>query len=74
MKKLYQKGDLISLYDYKGNIIFAIIIESKKRFSYVELQIMCQSSIKSIVYDETKDSITFLQRAKNESRITAKTL
>tara|TARA_B100000035_G_C20551816_1_gene358579 strand:+ start:57 stop:251 length:195 start_codon:yes stop_codon:yes gene_type:complete len=63
MKKLLNRGDLVSLYDYKGRKNYAIIIDVEKRFDCYEIRIMYQSSIKSIIYNDLKSGITFLQGA-----------
>jgi hypothetical protein len=59
--KEFHPGDLISTLDYTGKKYFAIVIECKKRFGYIEMVILYEGRTHSVVFDGVQDVITLEQ-------------
>ena len=66
----FRPGDLISTLDYTGNKYFAIVIECKKRYGYIEMTMFYEGRTHSVVFDGVQDVITLEQEVCYEKRVT----
>ena len=65
-----KSGDLISTITFEGNVVYAIVLESIRRFQYTEIRVIQDAKIRALIYDGNRESVNLIQRIDNEKRIT----
>ena len=55
-------GDLVSIYNFKGDMSYGIIVTCLKRFGFMELNVLYEGRISIMVYDDSKNTINVIQQ------------
>ena len=55
-------GDLVSIYNFKGDKSYGIIITCLKRFGFMELKVLYEGRVSIMVYDDSKNTINVIQQ------------
>ena len=66
----FEQGDLIKTLNYDGDVVYAIVLESIRRFQYTEIRVIQDTKIRALIYDGNRESVNLIQRIDNEKRIT----
>ena len=66
----FEQGDLIKTLNYDGDVVYAIVLESIRRFQYTEIRVIQDAKIRALIYDGNRGSVNLIQRINNEKRIT----